>query len=95
MMKELGKKELLDILDAWRKFTLDRAWNEKYEQAYRQIKKLIEDENKSKVSKKEIYDFVDKEWEDCDYHNTLPESYEVKGMIVSFLESTGLRVEEE
>ena len=51
--------------------------------------------NVLRTSVKEISDFVDKEWKHCEYGPlNLPESYEVKGMIASFVEGRlGITVE--
>jgi hypothetical protein len=46
-----------------------------------------------KVAREQVYDFVDREWEECEYSKSgNPESYEVKGMIIEFLNSVGIKV---
>ena len=56
------------------------------------IKQLLT--QKRGVTKKQVYDFVDKEQKECKYSNL--ESYEAKGFIIEFLEKVlHMKVKEE
>ena len=47
--------------------------------------------DKPKVKRELVYDYVDSEWINYKEHN--PESYDVKAMILDFLEKIGIKVE--
>ena len=48
--------------------------------------------DKPKIKAEEVYAYVDKEWKN--YTDSSPESYDVKAMILDFLEKIGVEVTE-